>query len=300
MISFVLLILQFMDIIVAFYDRAEDAKYSANVYISPSQSSDANKFTPWISREHQLKGNVLFAAKVSSKTKMPIVDTQHSDRSGERVVNVSEDSLAIACGILYCMSLLMPVLAIVEMFSMLGDFVADIGTGSGTFTLGAVLRRRNAIALDMDKSQQPGFWNRLAITQSSVLKEHDQLTNSKSVDTLKHYRSNIHHWNFMSNVDVHSLKAAVREELRQELLELQREGEATFLPEGSADGAKPAQRVESFVRVGEQDVAIAEMMTQQQQYNQAIQNSMVTHQKELSKQNAVLRPMFCLNTCGIV
>jgi hypothetical protein len=138
MISFVLLISQFMDIIVAFYDRAEDAKYSANVYIPPTQSSDANKFTPWISREHQLKGNVLFPAKVSSKTKMLIVDTQHSDRSGERVVNVSEDSLAIACGILYCMSLLMAVLALVSMFSRPGDFVGDMGSGSGTFTLGAV------------------------------------------------------------------------------------------------------------------------------------------------------------------
>ena len=106
MISFVLLILQFMDIIVAFYDRAEDPVYRDNVYGSTSQSSDANKFSNWISRKHQLKGNVLFAAKVSLKTKMPIVDTQHSDRSGERVVNVSEDSLPIACGILYCLQVI--------------------------------------------------------------------------------------------------------------------------------------------------------------------------------------------------
>ena len=126
----------------------------------------------------------------------------------------------------------MPVLGLVEMFSLPGDFVGDMGSGSGTFTTAAVIRRRHALALDMDKSQQPGYWLRLAGAQSQVFKEHDRLTNSKSVDTLKHYRENIHNWNFVSNVNVHTLKAAVREEVRQEPLDSQSQLQGDpFLPE---------------------------------------------------------------------
>jgi hypothetical protein len=300
-ISFVLLISQFMDIIVSFYDRAEDPTYSAKVYGTASQSSDSNRFTPWISLENQLKGNVLYAPKVGNKAKMPIVDTQNSDRSAERVVNVSQDSLPIACGILYCMSLLMAVLALVTMFSRPGDFVGDMGAGSGTFSNAAMIRRRHALALDFDKSQQAGLWNRLAQTQAQVMTEHERLMNSKDLETVKHYRQNIDQWNFVCNEDVHTLRAAVREELRKEVEQSHSAGGGTFLAQGSAaGGAMPTRSVESFVRVGEQEVAMAEMMSDKKQYNQAIMNSVATHRKELSQRDEVLRAMFCLNTCGIV
>jgi hypothetical protein len=179
--------------------------------------------------------------------------------------------------------------------------VGDMGAGSGSFSNAAVVRRRHVIALDIDKSQQSGYWNRLAQLQAQVMTEHERLMNSKSLETVKHYRQNIDHWNFVSDVGVHTLRAAVREELRKEVEQSHSAGGGTFLAQGSAaGGAMPTRSVESFVRDGEQEVPISEMMSEQKQYNQAIMNSVATHRKELIQQDQVLRAMFCLNTCGIV
>ena len=86
--------------------------------------------------------------------------------------------------------------------------MADMGCGSGTYTVAAFIRRRKMLALDFDVSQQAGFYLRISKVQNAVWREHAKLLNSQQHK--KHYRENVERWKFYCDTDVNSLKEATR------------------------------------------------------------------------------------------
>ena len=88
---------------------------------------------------------------------------------------------------------------------MQGSIVADMGCGSGTYSNAAMLRRRHALALDFDITQEEGFYKRVVHVQHMIAAEHKRLKVAK--DTLHTYRRRVHRWNYVCNVEVNSLRS---------------------------------------------------------------------------------------------
>ena len=116
-------------------------------------------------RKHPLAGdNGITVPPNQQRWKATEVGNTSAD---SKVVNPCQDSLRL-CRFL------------VRTFSKPGDFVVDMCSGSGTYSVAALLERRHALAFDTDPRQKHGFMTRLLNIQKLVDKEQEKCAAAKA------------------------------------------------------------------------------------------------------------------------
>jgi hypothetical protein len=190
---------------------------------------------------------------------------------------------------------------ILDRFSPPGTWVADMGSGSGTYTNAAVLSRRNALALDFDVSQAKGFYLRLVELQQRILREHKHKIGSQ--ETKEQYRRNIESYKFVCNINVNSLKSVVRDELEAEFEEREEslsELQSRVRGEVAATDATDELPPPTLIDAGDGLVTSESWESNEQAFSRALIKSVETARREEENRQKVdeFDRMYLMSLCS--